>query len=92
VLGKQILAIKVIEDWVIKPWRRIAHVATPEAELDMLRADMTLPFILGREGRVAIVLGEAARERTSGRWSILYLYYRLWLSGLDVWKPGLDWL
>jgi hypothetical protein len=63
-LRKQILAIEVVVHRMVYPWRRRTHVASPKSQLDMFRADMSLPLILARKRASAIVLRKYARKRS----------------------------
>lgn len=62
-LSEQILSIEVVIHRMVDTRRRRTHVAPPKAELDMLSADVTLPFVFGSERRAAIVLRKAAWKR-----------------------------
>jgi hypothetical protein len=50
VLREQVFPVEVVIDWMVYARRRRAHVTSPESELDVLCTNVTLPFILGREG------------------------------------------
>lgn len=52
-LSKQILAVEIIvinSSGVVAVHRHRAQITTPVSEPDMLSADMSLPFVLGRKG------------------------------------------
>lgn len=64
-LGEEIFAVEVVVVdcmFVVGVDGSDAEVAAPEAELDVLRADVSLPFVLGGEGGLAAVGRERTRE------------------------------
>lgn len=65
-LCKEILAVEIVVNNVVTVCYQ-THVASPEAEFNVLSADMTLPFILGRERRLAAVSCKWAGKGTQRR-------------------------
>jgi hypothetical protein len=69
VLRKEVLTIEVVVVegvLVVRVDGSDAEVAAPEAELDMLGADVALPLVLGREGGLATVGCEGAGKVAVG--------------------------
>lgn len=85
VLGEEVLAVEVVGDAAVgtgveaasagfRPGAgrvAAAPVAAVEAELEVLRRDVPLPFVLGREGGGAAVVGEAADEGPGWRLALV---------------------
>jgi hypothetical protein len=69
VLRKEVLAVEVVVVdgvFVVRVDGGDAKIAAPEAELDVLGADVALPLVLGGEGRLAAVGCEGAWEVAVG--------------------------
>ena len=67
VLSEEVFAVEVVVvDCVLAVWvgGGCAEIAAPVSELDVLGADVSLPFILGREVGCAAIYGKRAREGT----------------------------
>lgn len=65
VLGEKVFAVKVVVidgAVVVGVDGYGAQIAAPEAKLDVLRADVPLPFVLGDEVGLAAVGGEGTGE------------------------------
>ena len=62
VLREEVLAVEVIRTLGIV--HACAEVAAPEAETEVLRGDVALPFVLGTERAAAAIDGKSADEWT----------------------------